>query len=178
MCIPCEGRTFSTDLGVDPCRRCTQCYLLNRLVLTACSPTSDTVCGQCLPGLVPFTMPKWTPIIFFYIKLIGTSYVYICYFVQILWTEAHDRGSGAAVYSLFQPWFSSWGMFALYFSRLQNTYDPKIKHWHNTGNYEYLFVSVGYFMKLSFTLFDRDCRDVACWKLRRTCRKGYFKIHI
>ncbi|MEQ2300080.1 hypothetical protein AMECASPLE_021677 [Ameca splendens] len=50
VCILCEKGTFSTDTGVDPCRRCTQCNLLNRLVLTACSPTSDTVCGQCLPG--------------------------------------------------------------------------------------------------------------------------------
>ncbi|XP_054886889.1 tumor necrosis factor receptor superfamily member EDAR-like [Poeciliopsis prolifica] len=50
VCIPCEAGTFSTDAGVDPCRRCTQCNLLNRLALTACSPTSDTVCGHCLPG--------------------------------------------------------------------------------------------------------------------------------
>uniref|UniRef100_A0A3Q2PNT9 TNFR-Cys domain-containing protein n=1 Tax=Fundulus heteroclitus TaxID=8078 RepID=A0A3Q2PNT9_FUNHE len=53
VCIPCEEGTFSTDTGVDPCRRCTQCNLLNRLVLTACSPTSNAVCGQCLPGSSP-----------------------------------------------------------------------------------------------------------------------------
>ncbi|KAM4732058.1 uncharacterized protein FYW61_007942 [Anableps anableps] len=50
VCVPCDEGTFSTDTGVDPCRRCTKCNLLNRLVLTACSPTSDTVCGQCLSG--------------------------------------------------------------------------------------------------------------------------------
>ncbi|XP_056295591.1 tumor necrosis factor receptor superfamily member EDAR-like [Pseudoliparis swirei] len=30
--------------------RCTQCSLLNRLKRTACSPTGDAQCGQCLPG--------------------------------------------------------------------------------------------------------------------------------
>uniref|UniRef100_A0A3B5RDP5 TNFR-Cys domain-containing protein n=1 Tax=Xiphophorus maculatus TaxID=8083 RepID=A0A3B5RDP5_XIPMA len=66
VCIPCDAGTFSTDTGVDPCRRCTQCNLLNRLALTACSPTSDTVCGHCLPGLVPFTAPEKTPVAFRY----------------------------------------------------------------------------------------------------------------
>ncbi|KAM9376200.1 uncharacterized protein KZ484_008805 [Pholidichthys leucotaenia] len=50
VCIPCEDRKFSTETGVAPCRRCTQCVLLNRLLNAACSPTSDALCGQCLPG--------------------------------------------------------------------------------------------------------------------------------
>uniref|UniRef100_A0A3B3WRK2 TNFR-Cys domain-containing protein n=1 Tax=Poecilia mexicana TaxID=48701 RepID=A0A3B3WRK2_9TELE len=66
VCIPCEAGTFSTDTSVDPCRRCTQCNLLNRLALAACSPTSDSVCGHCLPGLVPSTVPEKTPVAFCY----------------------------------------------------------------------------------------------------------------
>uniref|UniRef100_A0A3Q2CPE6 TNFR-Cys domain-containing protein n=1 Tax=Cyprinodon variegatus TaxID=28743 RepID=A0A3Q2CPE6_CYPVA len=50
VCILCERGTFSTVTGVEPCRRCTQCNLLNRHMLTDCFPTSDTMCGKCLPG--------------------------------------------------------------------------------------------------------------------------------
>ncbi|CAM9168703.1 unnamed protein product [Lampetra planeri] len=50
VCVPCEERTFSTGTDVDPCRRCTQCNLLNRLEDKACTSSSDAVCGQCLPG--------------------------------------------------------------------------------------------------------------------------------
>ncbi|GLD70357.1 tumor necrosis factor receptor superfamily member 27-like protein [Lates japonicus] len=50
VCMLCEGGKFSPDTSVAPCRRCTQCNLLNRLEKTACSPTSDALCGQCLPG--------------------------------------------------------------------------------------------------------------------------------
>ncbi|XP_030594543.1 tumor necrosis factor receptor superfamily member EDAR-like [Archocentrus centrarchus] len=50
VCIPCEEGKFSTETGVAPCRRCTQCTLLNRREEAACSPTSDSLCGQCLPG--------------------------------------------------------------------------------------------------------------------------------
>ncbi|XP_072251382.1 tumor necrosis factor receptor superfamily member 27-like [Leuresthes tenuis] len=50
VCIQCEEGTFSSVAGVAPCRRCTRCGLLNRLAMTACSPTSDSLCGQCLPG--------------------------------------------------------------------------------------------------------------------------------
>ncbi|XP_041846011.1 tumor necrosis factor receptor superfamily member EDAR-like isoform X2 [Melanotaenia boesemani] len=50
VCIQCEEGTFSTGTGEASCRRCTKCNLLNRLMDSACSPTSDTLCGQCLPG--------------------------------------------------------------------------------------------------------------------------------
>uniref|UniRef100_A0A4W6EBC6 TNFR-Cys domain-containing protein n=1 Tax=Lates calcarifer TaxID=8187 RepID=A0A4W6EBC6_LATCA len=50
VCMLCEGGRFSPDTSVAPCRRCTQCNLLNRLEKTACSLTSDALCGQCLPG--------------------------------------------------------------------------------------------------------------------------------
>uniref|UniRef100_A0A3B4YCX7 TNFR-Cys domain-containing protein n=1 Tax=Seriola lalandi dorsalis TaxID=1841481 RepID=A0A3B4YCX7_SERLL len=50
VCILCEEGKFSSNTGVDPCRRCTQCNLLNRLEKTACSLTNDALCGQCLPG--------------------------------------------------------------------------------------------------------------------------------
>ncbi|KAL7395665.1 hypothetical protein ABVT39_021017 [Epinephelus coioides] len=50
VCILCEEGKFSADTGVAPCMRCTQCNLLNRLERTACSPTCDAQCGQCLPG--------------------------------------------------------------------------------------------------------------------------------
>ncbi|KAM9356678.1 tumor necrosis factor receptor superfamily member EDAR-like [Symphorus nematophorus] len=50
VCILCEDGKFSADTGVAPCMRCTQCNLLNRLEKTACLPTSDAQCGQCLPG--------------------------------------------------------------------------------------------------------------------------------
>uniref|UniRef100_A0A8C2WDK9 TNFR-Cys domain-containing protein n=1 Tax=Cyclopterus lumpus TaxID=8103 RepID=A0A8C2WDK9_CYCLU len=50
VCIVCGEGRFSADTGVGPCMRCTQCNLLNRLKRTACSPTGDAQCGQCLPG--------------------------------------------------------------------------------------------------------------------------------
>ncbi|XP_047441532.1 tumor necrosis factor receptor superfamily member 19-like [Mugil cephalus] len=50
VCIPCEEGTFSTEADVAPCRRCTQCNLLNRREETACSPVTDALCGQCVPG--------------------------------------------------------------------------------------------------------------------------------
>ncbi|KAM6923547.1 uncharacterized protein FYW49_006010 [Xenentodon cancila] len=50
VCILCEEGTFSSDEGVAPCRRCTQCSLLNRQLQAVCSPTSDAVCGDCLRG--------------------------------------------------------------------------------------------------------------------------------
>uniref|UniRef100_A0A3B4YCZ2 TNFR-Cys domain-containing protein n=1 Tax=Seriola lalandi dorsalis TaxID=1841481 RepID=A0A3B4YCZ2_SERLL len=54
VCILCEEGKFSSNTGVDPCRRCTQCNLLNRLEKTACSLTNDALCGQCLPGIFLF----------------------------------------------------------------------------------------------------------------------------
>uniref|UniRef100_A0A8D3AUG8 TNFR-Cys domain-containing protein n=1 Tax=Scophthalmus maximus TaxID=52904 RepID=A0A8D3AUG8_SCOMX len=53
VCVPCAEGTFSSDKDVAPCRRCTRCNLLNRLERTGCSPTSDALCGQCLPGEYP-----------------------------------------------------------------------------------------------------------------------------
>ncbi|XP_051810664.1 tumor necrosis factor receptor superfamily member 27-like [Acanthochromis polyacanthus] len=50
ICILCEEGKFSTETGVAPCRRCTQCRLLNRLEEAACSSTTDALCGRCLPG--------------------------------------------------------------------------------------------------------------------------------
>ncbi|TNN72749.1 Tumor necrosis factor receptor superfamily member 19 [Liparis tanakae] len=50
VCILCGEGRFSADTGVGPCMRCTQCTLLTRLKRTACSPTGDAQCGQCLPG--------------------------------------------------------------------------------------------------------------------------------
>ncbi|CAG5989250.1 unnamed protein product [Menidia menidia] len=50
VCLRCEGGAFSPDTGVSPCRRCTRCALLNRLLTAACSPTADSQCGPCLPG--------------------------------------------------------------------------------------------------------------------------------
>ncbi|XP_058505955.1 tumor necrosis factor receptor superfamily member 19-like [Solea solea] len=50
VCTPCEDGKFSSHSGVAPCSRCTKCNLLNRLQRTPCSPTTDALCGQCLPG--------------------------------------------------------------------------------------------------------------------------------
>ncbi|CAJ1058845.1 tumor necrosis factor receptor superfamily member 19 [Xyrichtys novacula] len=50
VCILCEEGRFSADTSVAPCMRCIQCNLLNRLEKSACSPSSDAQCGQCLPG--------------------------------------------------------------------------------------------------------------------------------
>ncbi|XP_070692516.1 tumor necrosis factor receptor superfamily member 27-like [Pempheris klunzingeri] len=50
VCILCEEGKFSAVTGVAPCMRCTKCNLLNRLEKTACAPSSDAQCGQCLPG--------------------------------------------------------------------------------------------------------------------------------
>lgn len=49
VCMVCKEGRFSTDTDVTPCKRCTQCNLLNRLEKTKCSSTSDALCGQCLP---------------------------------------------------------------------------------------------------------------------------------
>ncbi|KAM4621903.1 uncharacterized protein ACJ7VT_006206 [Polymixia lowei] len=50
LCVVCEEGKFSSMTGVDPCKRCTQCNLLNRLQRAACSATSNALCGKCLPG--------------------------------------------------------------------------------------------------------------------------------
>ncbi|CAB1457064.1 unnamed protein product [Pleuronectes platessa] len=49
-CVPCDKGKFSSDTDAAPCRRCTRCSLLSCLVNTACSPSSDALCGKCLPG--------------------------------------------------------------------------------------------------------------------------------
>ncbi|KAE8285728.1 Tumor necrosis factor receptor superfamily member 19 TRADE Toxicity and JNK inducer Precursor [Larimichthys crocea] len=50
VCILCGRGKFSTETGVAPCMRCTQCNLLNRLERSGCSSTRDARCGQCFPG--------------------------------------------------------------------------------------------------------------------------------
>lgn len=48
VCMVCKEGRFSTDTDVAPCKRCTQCNLLNRMEKITCSSTSDALCGQCL----------------------------------------------------------------------------------------------------------------------------------
>ncbi|KAM8848851.1 uncharacterized protein ACB058_012379 [Synchiropus picturatus] len=50
VCVLCQNGSFSTDTDVNPCRRCTQCHLLNRQVGSPCSSIRDALCGHCLPG--------------------------------------------------------------------------------------------------------------------------------
>lgn len=50
VCVRCKEGTFSAEASVAPCRRCTQCNLLNRMQEEACGPISDALCGRCLPG--------------------------------------------------------------------------------------------------------------------------------
>ncbi|XP_066522219.1 tumor necrosis factor receptor superfamily member 19 isoform X2 [Hoplias malabaricus] len=50
QCVPCRAGRFKEDSGLQKCKPCLDCALLNRFQKTNCSSSSNAVCGDCLPG--------------------------------------------------------------------------------------------------------------------------------
>ncbi|KAJ8400342.1 hypothetical protein AAFF_G00397250 [Aldrovandia affinis] len=49
-CIPCRTGRYKEDGGVQKCKPCLDCSLLNRLQKANCSTATNAMCGDCLPG--------------------------------------------------------------------------------------------------------------------------------
>ncbi|KAM9801614.1 tumor necrosis factor receptor superfamily member 19 [Neosynchiropus ocellatus] len=49
-CVPCRTSRFKEDRGLQKCKPCLDCGLINRFQKGNCSTTSNAVCGECLPG--------------------------------------------------------------------------------------------------------------------------------
>ncbi|KAG2463947.1 TNR19 factor, partial [Polypterus senegalus] len=49
-CVECKEGWFSTEHGLDPCRRCTQCSVENREEIAPCKAISNSKCGRCKKG--------------------------------------------------------------------------------------------------------------------------------
>ncbi|MBN3300124.1 SGCG protein, partial [Amia calva] len=49
-CLPCRVNRFKEDRGLQKCKPCLDCALVNRFQKGNCSMTSNAVCGDCLPG--------------------------------------------------------------------------------------------------------------------------------
>nr|XP_015197157.1 PREDICTED: tumor necrosis factor receptor superfamily member 19 [Lepisosteus oculatus]XP_015197158.1 PREDICTED: tumor necrosis factor receptor superfamily member 19 [Lepisosteus oculatus] len=50
QCVPCRPNRFKEDRGLQKCKPCLDCALLNRYLKANCSTTSNAMCGDCLPG--------------------------------------------------------------------------------------------------------------------------------
>ncbi|XP_031429793.1 tumor necrosis factor receptor superfamily member 19 [Clupea harengus] len=50
QCVPCRANRFKEDRGLQKCKICLDCALINRFQTGNCSATSNAVCGDCLPG--------------------------------------------------------------------------------------------------------------------------------
>ncbi|KAI4905239.1 hypothetical protein NFI96_016117 [Prochilodus magdalenae] len=50
QCVPCRASRFKEDRGLQKCKPCLDCALLNRFQKANCSSTINAVCGDCLPG--------------------------------------------------------------------------------------------------------------------------------
>ncbi|KAM8919085.1 tumor necrosis factor receptor superfamily member 19 [Lycaon pictus] len=50
QCMTCRPQRFKEDWGFQKCKPCLECAAVNRFQKANCSVTSDTVCGDCLPG--------------------------------------------------------------------------------------------------------------------------------
>nr|XP_055173151.1 tumor necrosis factor receptor superfamily member 19 isoform X2 [Nyctereutes procyonoides] len=50
QCMTCRPQRFKEDWGFQKCKPCLECAAMNRFQKANCSVTSDTVCGDCLPG--------------------------------------------------------------------------------------------------------------------------------
>ncbi|XP_017543777.1 tumor necrosis factor receptor superfamily member 19 isoform X1 [Pygocentrus nattereri] len=50
QCVPCRASRFKEDRGLQKCKPCLDCALLNRFQKANCSSTTNAVCGDCLPG--------------------------------------------------------------------------------------------------------------------------------
>lgn len=50
QCVACRPSRFKEDGGLQKCKPCLDCALINRFQTGNCSATSNAVCGDCLPG--------------------------------------------------------------------------------------------------------------------------------
>ncbi|XP_063285806.1 tumor necrosis factor receptor superfamily member 19 [Pelobates fuscus] len=50
QCLPCRPNRFKEDWGFPKCKPCLDCATINRYQKSNCTPTSNAVCGDCLPG--------------------------------------------------------------------------------------------------------------------------------
>ncbi|KAG2456855.1 TNR19 factor, partial [Polypterus senegalus] len=50
QCVPCRPNRFKEDWGLQKCKACLDCALVNRLQKSNCTATSNAMCGDCLPG--------------------------------------------------------------------------------------------------------------------------------
>ncbi|XP_056395772.1 tumor necrosis factor receptor superfamily member 27 [Hyla sarda] len=49
LCLPCRPGRYKEDRG-EHCLRCLNCAVINRSLKANCSLTSNSICGDCLPG--------------------------------------------------------------------------------------------------------------------------------
>ncbi|CAL8345031.1 unnamed protein product [Arctogadus glacialis] len=49
-CVGCRSARFKEDRGLQKCKPCLDCGLLNRFQKANCSATRNAACGDCLPG--------------------------------------------------------------------------------------------------------------------------------
>ncbi|KAM9324160.1 tumor necrosis factor receptor superfamily member 27 [Gastrophryne carolinensis] len=49
-CVPCRPGRYKEDRGYQRCLRCLPCAVINRIMKANCTPTTNSVCGDCLPG--------------------------------------------------------------------------------------------------------------------------------
>ncbi|XP_053554999.1 tumor necrosis factor receptor superfamily member 27 isoform X2 [Bombina bombina] len=49
-CVPCRPGRYKEDRGHHRCIRCLPCAIINRVLKANCTPTMNSVCGDCLPG--------------------------------------------------------------------------------------------------------------------------------
>ncbi|XP_066437072.1 tumor necrosis factor receptor superfamily member 27 [Eleutherodactylus coqui] len=50
QCLPCRPGRYKEDRGHHHCLRCLNCAVINRSLKANCSVTSNSICGDCLPG--------------------------------------------------------------------------------------------------------------------------------
>nr|DBA21783.1 TPA: hypothetical protein GDO54_018380 [Pyxicephalus adspersus] len=49
-CVPCRPGRYKEDRSHHRCLRCLPCVVINRVLKVNCTPTTNSVCGDCLPG--------------------------------------------------------------------------------------------------------------------------------
>uniref|UniRef100_A0A8C5LVA6 TNF receptor superfamily member 19 n=1 Tax=Leptobrachium leishanense TaxID=445787 RepID=A0A8C5LVA6_9ANUR len=49
-CLPCRPNRYKDDWGLPKCKTCLDCATINRYQKSNCTPTSNAMCGECLPG--------------------------------------------------------------------------------------------------------------------------------